>query len=264
MSDSPRTGSPAISDAIWVIALTAASYAVAFSYESGFAKYFNIPVSLITISPTLLLNAGGSLLAAAIPMYAIANAIWPLLPRSETALAKAVRLLVKQTLFLVFLFSPLLLHGEGWYLFGGVIAFTAFFELVFPLIAQRKIPTFEQKLVEQDKIERNASSFSLIGTAVGRFGRAPVLFLFLLLVVSSFASVLGGQTAKAKTDFLLVKGEPNTVLLCQYDSVFVTQSFDPESKVLTGYIKIARLGDGKDIELGMGSVGPLTPKKAKK
>jgi phage shock protein PspC (stress-responsive transcriptional regulator) len=245
MSDSTRNSAPAISDAIWVIALTAASYAIAFSYESGFAKYFNIPVSLITISPTLLLNAGGSMLAAAIPMYAIANAIWPLLPRSETALAKAVRLLVKQTLFLGFMFSPFLVHGEGWHLFGEVVAFTAFFELVFPLFTQRKIPTFEQKLSEQDKIERNAVSFSLAGTAIGRFGRAPVLFLLLLLMVSSFASILGSQDAKAKTDFLLVKGEPNTVLLCQYDNVFVTQSFDPESKVLTGHIKIVRLGDGR-------------------
>jgi phage shock protein PspC (stress-responsive transcriptional regulator) len=156
MSDSTQNSAPAISDAIWVIALTAASYAIAFSYESGFAKYFNIPVSLITISPTLLLNAGGSMLAAAIPMYAIANAIWPLLPRSDTALARTVRLLVKQTLFLGFLFSPFLVHGEGWYLFGGIVALTAFFELVFPLITQRKTPTFEKKLSEQDKIEHDA------------------------------------------------------------------------------------------------------------
>jgi hypothetical protein len=82
--------------------------------------------------------------------------------------------------------------------------------------------------------------------------------------MSSFASILGGQEAKAKSNFLLVKGEPNTVLLCQYDNVFVTQSFDPESKVLSGNIKIVRLGDGKDIELAMEGVGPLTPKKAKK
>jgi phage shock protein PspC (stress-responsive transcriptional regulator) len=264
MSDTAKNSSPAISDAIWVIALTAASYVIAFSYESGFAKYFNIPVSLISISPTLLLNAGGALLAAAIPMYAIANAIWPLLPRSETALAKTIRLLVKQTLFFGFVFSPLLVQGEGWYFFGGVVASIAFFELIFPLFTQRKIPTFEQKLAEQDKIERDVIPFSLTGTAVDRFGRAPVLFLLLLLVVSSFAAILGRQDAKRKTDFLLVKGEPNTALLCQYDNVFVTQSFDQESKVLTGHIKIVRLGDGKEIELAMGSVGPLISKQVKK
>lgn len=264
MSDATTNSAPAISDAIWVIALTAASYAIAFSYESGFAKHLNIPVSLISISPTLLLNAGGSMLAAAIPMYAVANAIWPLLPRSETALARAVRLLIKQTLFLGFLFSPFLVHGEGWYLFGGVVASTAFFELVFPLIAQRKIPTYEQKLAEQDKIERKAIPFSLTGTAIGRFGKAPVLFLLLILVASSFASILGGQEARTKTDFLLVQGQPNTVLLCQYDNVFVMQSFDPQSKVLSGPLKIVRLGDGKDIELAMESVGPLISTKAKK
>ncbi len=264
MSDASRNSAPVISDAIWVIALTAASYAIAFSYESGFAKYFNIPVSLISISPTLLLNAAGALLAAAIPMYAIANAIWPLLPRSETALAKAVRLLVKQTLFLGFLFSPFLVHGEGWYLFGGVVAATAFFELIFPLFTQWRIPTFEQKLAEQDRIERKSIPFSLTGTAIGRFGKAPVVFFLLLLVVSSFANILGSQEAKRKTEFFLVKSELNTILLYQYDNVFVMQSFDPESKVLTGSLNIARLGDGKDIKLAIESVGPLISKKTKK
>lgn len=264
MPDTSRNSAPAFSDAIWVIVLTATSYVVAFAYASGFAKYFNVPTDLISISPNLLLSAGKALLKPLILLYGLTYWIWPLLPRSETALTKAIRVFVIKLIAISFFLSPLLAQGEGWYIYIGAVFFNIFLDFILPIFAHRKIATFEQKLAEQDKIERNTRPFSLDGAAVNRFGKAPVLFVLLLFAISSFTHSQGAHDAKAKTDFLLIKGAPNTVLLAQYDSIFVTQTFDPKSKTLTGEIKVIKLGDGKEIQFTTGSVGPLAPHEVKK
>ncbi len=129
MTDSTKNN---LSDAILIAALSAATYSIAFSYASGYAKYFKIPVGLITISPTLLLSAGGAFLAAILPIYAISQAIWPLLPRSEGILAKRIRGLVMLIILVGFLFSPYLINGEYWFAFGVVMFALVFFYINFP------------------------------------------------------------------------------------------------------------------------------------
>ncbi len=129
------------------------------------------------------------------------------------------------------------------------------------MLTQRKIVTYEKKLSEQEKIDRNAASFTLEGVLVDRFGRARILFLLTLFLMVSFAHILGNQEAKKKTDFLILKSEANVVLLVQYDNVFVMQSYDPKSKALVGPIKVTKFGDGKEIEITPSNVGPLIPLK---
>ena len=264
MTQSSPQSTPAISDAMWVAALSAATYAVAFSYEAGYARYFHVPVNLITISPTLLLKVGGALMVVMMPLYLLTMTIWPLLPRSDTALAKAVNLLVKDAIYITFMMSPYLIHGEYWLLYCGLIGSIIIYELVIPLITQRKIPTLEMKLAEEDKISRDNAVRSIVWSLVMRFGRVPIVFLVIFSMTASFANTLGSENAKKKTEFMLVKGDPNVVVLALYDDLFITQPFDSSSKMLVGYLKIMRLGDGKEIELAPGDVGPLKAAKPSK
>jgi phage shock protein PspC (stress-responsive transcriptional regulator) len=264
MNQSTPQAGPGISDAMWVAALSAATYAVAFSYEAGYARYFHVPVNLISISPTLLLKVGGALMVVMIPLYILIMLIWPLLPRSDTAPAKLIKRVAQDVIFIIFILTPYLIHGDYWLLFLGLIGFIIFFEVIIPLIVHRKIPTFEKKFSEQNKINREFAEHSVVWAMVMRFGRAPVMFLLILSLATSFANGLGGEEAKKQTEFMLVKGDPNIVMLALYDNLFVTQSFDPRSKTLVGYLKVMRLGDGKDIELAPGDVGPLKASKPAK
>jgi hypothetical protein len=93
-----------------------------------------------------------------------------------------------------------------------------------------------------------------------RFGQVPALFLFLFLGASLYGHFLGGVKAQYKTYFLLVKGEPYTVVLAQYDTIFITQRYCPTSKKLFGYLKVSKLEVIKGgIELALAKIGPLKP-----
>lgn len=259
MEQNIQKQAPIISEAIWVVILSAATYSVAFSFESGYAQYFHIPFSIIAMSPTLLAHAAGVMLCAMFPIYMITSFIWGLIPRSDNAIARMFRRLWIGALGFFVIFSPMLFNGEGWLLYCGIIGTISIIEVVVPFVVQRKVKTFANKLEAQEMID--GSSHCITKSLVDKFGRGVILFFLVLIATITFSNTLGFQEAKQKREFLLVKGDPNVAVLASYDSLFVTQSFDPQSKQLVGHFKIMKIGDGKEIELTPTNVGPLKANK---
>lgn len=257
MSESSKN-SKSISDTLWVIALTAATYSISFSYEAGYAGYFNIPLSMISVSTTLLLTTAGSILISIFPIYAISNAIFPFLPRNESILSRKIRNSTYQILTLCLLLSPHLIHNKGWLTLLFFSAGTIFFEFIFPLITHRSKIPYNEKIILQSKINTNANAFTFTEKAIQKFGRAPILFFIASTLAAYSANTLGNENAKSQEYFLKTNGKPDAILLRQYDNTFITQTIDMKSKKIIGYMKVTRLGDGKEMDFSIEKIGPIT------
>jgi hypothetical protein len=155
--------------------------------------------------------------------------------------------------------NPSLLHGESWVTLFALVAFFAILELVFPLLTQRNTQGYAAKLDAQEEIERQVHSQTLIGLLSEQTATQAFKGLVTILTMVAFAYNLGSQNAKHKSQYFLLDGKSDEVVLAIYGDVLVSSKFDKESRALVGDLALQKLSDGKTIDLQPVEIGPLTP-----
>lgn len=247
MNESEPKKNLVLSDAIIAITLTASTYAIAFAYEAGKADYYNFPREFIGISATLLLNTFGVLLIWTLPFLNASQSILSFLPRSKTRTSRTIKKFTLYTLITGTFFSPILKNGEGWIQYSILISAVAFFAFVVPLITQRKVAGYENKLEAQARDQNKEGSPG--NALIARIGTAPLLFIAMVCGASIFSFLLGQENAKKRTDYFALKSDQTKLVISQYDNLMIIGTIDPKSSQLTGEITAIKLGDGKEIEL---------------
>jgi hypothetical protein len=111
--DTPEN-TPVIFNKMWLaaftVALTAVAYALAFSYETGYAEYFHLPSRLINISPTVIsdaLNLRGDNILALLFVIVFVIVVFSL-PSYTTPVKAACRQFVRHLIVISLLFAPFL------------------------------------------------------------------------------------------------------------------------------------------------------------
>lgn len=248
------------SEAIVVAGATAFAYCLAYAYSRAYATYFGLPPLLVT--PTL----GGVLTAAAavglvvLTFANIASVIWPLTPTADTARGRAIRHVVRMAL-IIGLFAFAALEGlEAWLLFLGLTGLIAFFELVWPLITQKRVKGYEQKIDAQEDVDIRYQQRTVIGYLHEKLGHEYFQVIYAALILLVLAHLLGGNSARTKETFFVLADAPGYVVVSMDDNMAVLAGFDTETLTLNGLFKVQRFADDRTWSLREEKIGRLKAK----
>lgn len=246
------------SEAIFVVAVTAATYITVYSYEAGFCGVFGVPLSFIRpeISTVLFFTATLSTL-----FFALLNVIYlyagfrEFISRRKNPILRRAILTNGPMLVAALMLG---LFADRWAFLIGVSGMIAL-EVVLQLTNKGSA---EEKLQEWDReVERtDAFPYSLLR----RLRDAGTLWLIRLVIwalIIEFGLYFVGQAAaKRTTEFLVTDlGGPAVVLRVYGDDIICAQ-FEPTTKMCSRKFTILKRGDAGRI-FEMAKVGPLVPTK---
>lgn len=249
-------------EGVVLVILTATTYAAFLVREMGYADFFAIPHELIATSHIGLVSAAKALVLGVMAYIGKVNLVWLFAPRGERFLFSVIRYAIGVALVLGFALYPYIAVDVSWWWFVGAIGFLIFGWFVWPLITQRKVGGYENKVAEQVRLE--ASINDIYGTLLGRMDRATYITLAFVMAMMVFAYGDGRRSAIEQEEFNLIEGEPNMALLRVYGEVTVSAAFDPKTQQLSGLVRVAKIPDGKGIAIRKTVVGKLKKTALKK
>ena len=253
--------SPRVTQGLFLAAAPLAGYAIAFSYEAGFAAHFGVPLDLVSLDLTKVLLAIAGLLSLGWFLFFVFNPVSILLGAAEWPAPIRERVQNAFTL-VVFIAAALHVYGPSNALLGGVVLVMlgmTFFHYVFPLITQRKTRGYLAKLTAQDELENRQVSVSpIVRSAVQAVGPLGFVLLACTALAGYVAFSLGQAKAERSEWFYCCSDTTNTVLVRAYGSSLVGVRFDPTTRRLTGQLVLGTRGEGQWQTLTWKRVGPLS------
>lgn len=254
-----------VSEAILIASASAISYAVAFAYRSGYGSHFGLPPLLLSPTVGAVLQAAGIVGVAALTFWNIGFAVWPLLPRGNSALESSLRQIIAVGLLVSILIFQAVDGWKAWAILAAIVGFFAFFEFVFPLIVHRKVSGYENKLLAHEEIERNARQYSLVYQAQGLIGRGFFLLIAAALFFVTLSSLAGVKSAKNQTEYYTLKDRPGYVVAAMEDAVVILAGYDEKTLALTGIYQVERMSDSRAWTFQKQYIGKLSsPQKPSK
>jgi len=179
-----------ISEALLLAAASGFSYAVAYAYRSGFASFFGLPPLLLTPTLGVVIQAGAAIIAALSFFWLLLYSFWGFLPRASSVVGRQLRvLLIVGFFFSLAFFSVLARSKWGWLIILGFLCVFGFGMFVFPLITQREVAGYENKLLAQQKIENAAQQRTLLDRIGERIGHKRML-LILAAILGSYRAIV--------------------------------------------------------------------------
>ena len=145
----------------------------------------------------------------------------------------------------------------GW---PGIIfgwTYVLYFQLVHPIITQRKVKGYRNKLLAQSQFEIKG----ILGDLARKFRSFYMLFFYLAitLYLTYFA---GMSSAYRKTSYLMINTSPEMVVLKVYNDRLIVAPIDKKNKVISPEFTFINLDDSNIPALDLEDIGPIsTPKK---
>jgi hypothetical protein len=189
-----------LSDGLVIAVMTTAVYLSFLLKEIAYAREFDIPFDVISISETGLVLAVKSVLIAISAYITKVNLIWIFSPRGDSLISFQVRTFIATSLFLGLAFYPYLITESYLWALVILIGVLFFFQFAFPLITQRKIKNYEDKLIAQHEI--NANSVDIYKSLIGNLNSQWRLPFIIMLGIMFFSYGLGRKEALEQTSFL--------------------------------------------------------------
>jgi len=238
-------------------------YFVAYVYEINFCKHFQIPLDFIEIGFTEVLK----IMAEVVPIILLGFIAWILVLFTQMFKNPVLRLLGKSLFPLYFLilgiailkwpiFKSLIIFLVAWFVMSGS-------DLVFPLFSRGKTKGWYKKRLEiSEKYEASVKNplDAIVDLMMDQIG----VLTFMIISISLFALVLfvqpmGELTAKKQRSFMIIKSNPELVVLRKYSQNFICVPFDRENKEIKKnfYLKsIDQIGE-EGFEIVIDDIGPL-------
>lgn len=235
-----------------------AGYLVAFVYEAGFCTVFHIPLSFITLTPTIVFVAISALTLVLAPLFWLANIMCMIgLDLRDPIIRSLTRVAIPGMLFLLLVgMNPNAWREWIWLL--SLVAFLALLEFGLPLLTQRDKKSYREKLLGQEAIDaRTSDLFDVFGRRFGTW----VLNVAMVMIMAILLSYTAGKgQANRQKEFLVLASSPETVVLRVYGDDLVCAQFDRATKeVQPNFFVIKRVTVSSDprIQLNLEEVGPL-------
>lgn len=256
MGDSTTTRN-IVSDTLLVAAVPAWSYAVGFSYQSSYVEYFGLPSRLATPSLSTTLIAAGALAGILLSYLFIADFIWRLAPRTDSATAAAIRRVLAFSLLVGLLFFPVIKERAIWIFALAIVGIYVIIEFLFPLVSQRGLSSYEEKLAAQEQIEAHTNTHSLYGLLRNAIGVAWMRLGLFAGITILLASTLGRTHAREEDTFLVFEDSPNSAVIVVDGDMLVAANFDPKTNTLSGSFFVRKLADSAPWKLRQKKIGRL-------
>ncbi|GAB6142097.1 hypothetical protein JCM14076_28260 [Methylosoma difficile] len=136
-----------------------------------------------------------------------------------------------------------------------------FLWFVFPLISQKDIVGYENKIAEQARIDsRDNDIYALF---LGKFDRVTKITLKFVIAIMVFAYGDGRRSAIEQEEFNVLDGSSNFVVLRIYGDTVVSASYDPKTLQLDGLVTVAKLSEDKGLGIRRTTLGRLKKVEAK-
>lgn len=240
---------------------TGLSYAVAYAYNAGFASFFDLPPFLISPTVGTILQAAAAVGAVLLSFWNIAAGVWTFAPRGNTALARAIRRFLVVVLFVGLFYAPIRDINGIWILAAIILGFYAFFSFIFPLITQRKIAGYENKLLGQEKIEHDAGGHSLNAYMARAMSERELFVGAMCILLVYFSYLVGVGAAVRKEDFLVLDDRPGFVVAALDEELLVLAGYDTVTRKLTGNYQVERLAENRPWMLKSMHIGKLASRE---
>ena len=251
----PRFG---VSEAMFLAGIPALAYLMSFVHELGFCLAFGIPLSFIQPSTVSFLIAVFGVIIALFPLIAVFNLLPTMIQHCWNGSAiqfGALRVLlgaISISICLIVLGSSVAQTATVF--FVSIVMF-GFLEFVFPLITQREVEGYSEKLQAQELVERQVIVLVDLVNLLPVYWRFIVIGIFLCLV---FSIGLGAGSANNQRKFMVPVSHPETVVLRHYSQYFVLAKFDRKTKVLSS--EFILLPTDSELGFTLEEVGPLSRK----
>lgn len=246
-----------VPEGIFLGLISASAYFFTYTYERGYARYFGIPIELISVSLNTTLLFFTIIFGFFGFLFMVLELSTPLLKNLNPTILKTVSpVLITLILPIIYIYFFGLIEWKRWIALLIFCLIIAFFQLIFPLITQRKIKGYVNKLAAQlEADKRNVNFPSLLANWLGL---NPVTLLLLFIFGYFAASTAGLAEAVKKTDFLVTRTNPEIVVLRIYDDLAIGASFNRKTKKLEDKFTFIPIKQDSEIVFELASVGPLT------
>ena len=254
-------------DGVTLAILPAIGFASAYNFESSYNDFFGIPHDFAQVDSKTIVVALVSVFSSVfLALYWVHVFASNIVFFRKTALRRTFGTLISY-LFLSWIFILLAAPDYALWVVVATLAVGGFFGFVFPLITQRKVEGYENKLLAQEQTEREASTSSdLIDRVVKAGGRRGLILVIIGFVVYIAAGLRGSGVARTQREFLSPSDSSDLVVVRAYGERLILVGFDEESKHLDGRVVLRKFGgSGKAPEqvLEIKKVGPLLPRSTK-
>lgn len=225
------------------------AYLITFTYESSFLGVFGISSEFINLDLNNVFIVGGGLLTTLGILTVIVNAFIPFTPLFKNNHPILV-ILKKLSPYYVLVIILIILFRGSWQEWLGfliaVLGITAF-EFTYPIFASSKENYIEkiQDYQSQDSKEKTIFDFLLPPITKSnksnfRFGIKVIIAMIFLL----FTAYFGGRANAIKRDkFLILKSDPEMIVIKITDGKALLLPFDKASKIIKKEFRVMNLSD---------------------
>lgn len=246
-----------ISDAVLLAIVSALSYGVAYAYQAGASSYFGLPPLLLSPTTGTILRAVAAVGLVLLAFWNFSNALWPFVPRGDSAIIRAIQHTIVIALIVGLVAFTILDRRDAWIVLFIVGLAFALLEFGFPLIAQRHIRGYENKLLEQERTERQVQKRTLLEHAANAIGERGLTLAGGVLLTLGLAYMVGRRSAKTQEEFFVLTNRPGYVIAAMDDKIIILAAYDSATRILTGTYELEQFSDSRALTLRKEHIGRL-------
>lgn len=242
-----------LAESLPLFLLTVVGYGVAFVFEGGYFSHFGLPWTLIEVELARVIGAIFSVLFALYCGYIVTDFLFPFWARVPSAIGS--RLKLHSPIYAMLVLTGVVVGGRALYIFLLGTALTLFLDFVLPAVRRKNGLTYAQRIARSTQAE--LAGTSLTDTLARALGLHRVLAVFATAALLNVSYWTGKTLASFQTEFLVVEGRQNAVVLRVYGQKVISALFD-DKKQLTGVYTVEEIGAGSQFMLKKTHLGRLT------
>lgn len=235
------------------------AYFLSYIYERAYSMFFKIPNEFIVIGWISIIPIAVKIFLIWILLLLSILVFWSYLLDRAAEWGPICRIFIKVvggTAPMIILMVPFRMFWSTLPISVGFwIIVLIFFYLLRPLMTQKKIKGYRDKLIAQERVDEAPAigpAKTVIRYLGGRWGFVIVFTLPLLILATHFGGI---NDAASKVEFLIPSTTQELVVLRIYGDNLICAPLDRENKEIERSFFIL---DMKDIYLTPEKVGPLT------
>jgi Ca2+/Na+ antiporter len=232
---------------------------LSYSYEYGYYSRLNIPFDFIEVNLSILARINVFLFLIFLFFIGSADIIYAF---KIHKMAKGRKILFYFYLLFVLAILPMvafdyLRRWLPWIIVSTLLYLIA--EFIFPLFANKKIKGSKNKLEQEIRDDTKEYEGDFLDVVIKRIGYSIYLLIVFLLSSTYIAFSVGAIKAKNQKDFLVMKSNPELVIIRKYSQNVICAEYDKEKKELKNkfYFKTMDQISTAGIQLCIEEIGPL-------
>lgn len=234
-------------------------YVLLFAYEAGYYSFLRIPIDFVEINFSRLAYICGFLFIGFTIFVGAADIIYAF-KIHKTVIGR--KTLIYLYLLFVMVILPMIIFDylEKWlpWIIGSTVLYIIS-DFVFPIISNKKIKGYKNKIEQQAIKEVKANEGDFLDVVIKRIGYSFYLGIFFLLSLTYIAFLTGALSAKTQKSYLVIDSDPELIVIRKYSQDFICSEFDREKKLLLNIFRIETINQISEMELTIRSenIGPL-------